>query len=473
MRLAVPTYTLAKEGVSMRWRSLVIVLAAGGGLLIPHSYASATTIAEAVERALAQHSELRQARLSFRLAELELDATLATFSLPTLTFQIQPPSLTLDGLSGDLRGSLAGSVSLPLGSSAQISGNLGLAWDIEDASWNLDGWSLKYIQRLDLSQPSGALARIEQGEAAILDSQAALGRTRNAVILGTIESYGQLLSGAAAVTQTERQLKRAEDELRSVESLAEEGLRGASSLTEARLDVLEAQIRMDKLRTSYDRDVEEFARETLGTTEPIELAPLDLALEALRADATKMIERSDLVDAAVEASASVLSAMRSIEDAKEELSNVLREVLPDVSLEAGYTNGVWAIGGTIGFDFFSPDRGDRIEIARTNLALAQERLAGTRSQQLNSLLGQQAALLDALRDLDRLALEEEKWALEEQVMTAKYEAATIGEGDWKEFVESKEAFALEARERETTLLLAYLRYRDALGLELKWEEWLQ
>lgn len=457
----------------MRWRSVVILLAVGGSLLIPHATASATTIAEAVERAIEQHSELRQARLSLRLTELELDATLATFSLPNLTFQIQPPDLTLNGLSGTLRGALGGSVSLPLGSSAQISGSLGLAWDIAGGSWALGGWSLKYTQKIDLSQSSGALSEIERKTEAVTDSQASLESARNAIVLDTIESYNQLVSDAAAVEQAEWQLSQAEEDLRSMESLVEEGVKGASSLTEARLDVLEAEIKLDRLLASYDRDLAEFARETLGTTEPIELAPLDLALEELRAEAEELNKRDDLIDAAVEESTSVLSAIRSVEDTKEALSSALREVLPNVSFEAGYTNGLWAIGGTIAFDFFKPDRGDRIEIARVNLALAEEQLSGARNQALNSLLNQKAALVDALRDLDRLALEEEKWALEEQVMVSRYEAGTIGEADWEGFVESKEAFALDATEREITLLSAHLSYRDALGLELGWEEWLQ
>ena len=458
----------------MKWRSVGVLLAVGSGLLIPcAAAASVTTIAGAIERALDQHSELRQASLSLRLAELELDATLATFGLPSLTFQIEPPSLTLEGLSGDASASLSGGVSLPLGSSAQLSGSLGLSWDIEAGSWALDGWSLKYSQKLDLSQPSSALSEIERNRDAVAGSLATLNRARNTIALSTMESYSQLLSDAAAVDQAAAQLLAAQEVLRSTERLADEGLKAASSLNEARLDVLEAEIRLDKLRASYERELESFARETLRTTEPPELAPFELAVETLRDEAERLIARDDVIDDAVAASTSVLSAADSVEDAREELASVLREVLPDLSIEAGYTNGTWAIGGTISFDFFSPDRGDRIEIARTNLALTEEKLADAESQARNSLLDRKAALVDSLHDIGRLALEQEKWTLEEQVMSSRYEAGTIAEADWDDFVLSEEAFGLEVAQRETALLLAYLRYRDVLGLELGWEEWLQ
>jgi len=457
----------------MRWRSLMVFFAAVGSLWIPYTTASATTIAEAVERALEHRSEFRQAEISLRLAELELDSTLATFFLPTLSFQIQPPDLTLDGFSGELRGSLDGSLSLPFGTSAQISGQLDLIWDTEDGSWGFSGWSLKYTQKIDLSEPSSATEQIQRMREAVEESKTALSRTRNALILETIDSYSQLLSDAAAVARAEQQLSRAEEDLRSIQELVEEGLKGASTLAEARLDVLEAEIKLDKLRTSYEQNLEDFARETLGTSDPIELTPISLALEGLTAEAEQLIAREELIDTAVEASTSVLSAIRSVEEAEEDLSAALREVLPDFSIEAGYTSNGWAIGGTLVFDFFSPDRDDRIAIARAKLALAKEQLRAARNQALNSLLSEQAALRDALRDLDRLALEEEKWALDEQVTASKYEAGTIGEDDWKEFAESMEAFTLEAGERETALLLTYLSYRDTLGLELGWEEWLQ
>ena len=457
----------------MRRRGLAVLLAIGIALSIPWVSATATTVAEAVDRALGQHSELRQANLSLRLAELELDASLASFSLPSLSFQVQLPSLTLGGLTGELAGSLGGSVSLPLGSSAQLSGGLGLAWNIDEGAWTLDGWSLKYSQKIDFSQSSSALSEIERKRDAVADSEANLADTRNAVVLETIEAYSQLLSDEDAVSQAQLKLEQANDELASVEALVEEGIRGASELNQARLDVLEAQIKLDRLRTAYEQDLETFARETLGTTEPIELSPFELRTDALRGAAEALVERDDLIDASIEASTAVRSALQSVEDTRDNLASVLREMLPNLSIEAGYTNGTWAIGGSIEFDFFSPDRGDRIEIARTNLALAEEKLAGARTQQRNALLHQQASLVESLRDLDRLALEEEKWTLEEQIMTVKYEVGSIGDADWKEYVESRDAFVLDASQRQASLLLAYLTYRHALGLELDWEEWLQ
>ena len=457
----------------MRWKRCAIVLVAASASLVAATATATTTITDAIGRALEQHSELRQAELSLQLAQLELDATLAVFTLPSLSFSIQPPDVTVGGLSGELRATLGGSLSLPMMSSAEVSGNLNLVWNVDEASWSASGWELSYSQRIDLSQASSVDKQVESARQAVADAEAALQSARHSVVLETISSYSELLSDAAAIAQAEESLDRAERELGTVEELVEEGLKGSTSLSQARLDVLDAQIKLDTLRTAYERALVAFARETLGTPEPLELEPFDVRLDALRADADLLLVWSDAVDAAVDASSSVLSAQRAVEDAEDDLTAELREVLPNFSLEAGYTSDGWVLGGAIEFDFFEPDRGDRIEIARVNLILAEEKLDAARSDALNRILNQQASLASALDDLDRLALEEEKWGLEEQVMTAKHDAGTISEDDWKEFVEEKAAFVLEAAERETALLVAHLGYCDILGLELNWEEWLQ
>jgi len=457
----------------MRWKRCAIVLIAASASVVAVTATATTTITDAIARALEYHSELRQAELSLQLAELELDATLAVFTLPSLSFSIQPPDVTVGGLSGELKATLGGSLSLPMTSSAGVSGNLNLVWDVDEVSWSSSGWGVSYSQRIDLSQSSTVESQVENARQAVADAEVALQAAQDSVILETISSYSELLSDAAAIAQAEESLDRAERELETVEGLVDEGLQGSTALSQARLDVLDAQIKLDSLRTSYERDLEAFARESLGTSDPLDLEPFDVDLVALDADAELLLAWTDAVDTAVEESTSVLSAERAVENAEDDLTSELRSVLPNLSLEAGYTSDGWVLGGTIEFDFFEPDRDERIAIARVNLALAEERLDAARSDALNQILNQQASLGFALDDLDRLALEEEKWALEEQVMTAKHDAGTISEDDWKEFLEEKAAFVLEAAERETALLLAHLGYCEALGLELNWEEWLQ
>ena len=57
-------------------------------------------------------------------------------------------------------------------------------------------------------------------------------------------------------------------------------------------------------------------------------------------------------------------------------------------------------------------------------------------------------------------------------MTAKRTAGSISDTDWAQFLEEKGAFEIDAAGRATSLLVAHLTYRNALGMELNWEDWL-
>jgi len=456
----------------MRWKRCVILWIAGICALSLFATAAQTTIVEAVDLALEHHSELRQAELTLRLAELELDATLAVYTLPSLSLTVRPPEVTVDGLAGELAATLAGSLSLPFASSSQVAGSLNLAWDVDDAAWGTSGWALNYSQRLDLAQSSTVSDQVERARDAVDDAETALAAARDGVILATIEAYTGLLSDAVAVEQATEAVARAEDELASVRALADEGLRGSTALAQAELDALDAQIKLDTLTTTYERDLATFARESLGLTEPIELATFNLPLDALRADAELLVAWEDPIDEAVDASSSVLAAIGAVEDADDALSSELRDVLPNVTVEASYTSQGWVLGGSIEFDFFAPDRADQIEIARVGLQLAEERLVAARETALDGVLRAQAVLEAAVDDLDRLALETERWTLEEEILAAKRASGAIAEDEWTEFLESKDAFELDALGREVTLLVAYLEYRDALGFDLDWKDWL-
>jgi hypothetical protein len=72
-----------------------------------------------------------------------------------------------------------------------------------------------------------------------------------------------------------------------------------------------------------------------------------------------------------------------------------------------------------------------------------------------------------------LPLEEEKWALQEELYRTKYEVGTLSESDWREFQREKEAFEIEADQRSLSLFVAYLNFRSGTGLSLEWEEWLK
>ena len=291
-------------------------------------------------------------------------------------------------------------------------------------------------------------------------------------MLEVIESYGDLLSSEAQLSSAEERLKRAELDFAEAKEQVQAGIRSETSLLEAELGVLNARIELEESAAGYAGEKEEFGRVILGIDEDYELASFEIDLDALSASAGELVADETAVQAGVLLTQEAKSARERVEDAREALKVVRLDALPQLSTEAGVYSGGWKVGWGISFDLFDPDRFLNIDIAAANLSLAEVKEQAALESARNIILSKQAALQRSLEDIERLSLEEQKWVLEERVMNTKREDGTIAEEDWQDFARSKEAFELEAEEREIALLTNHLSYRDALGLELKWEEWL-
>ena len=113
-----------------------------------------------------------------------------------------------------------------------------------------------------------------------------------------------------------------------------------------------------------------------------------------------------------------------------------------------------------------------MEIAKANLELAEAQYAQTWRNAENEILGLARDLREAIQNIELLALEDEKWTLDEAATTAKYDADLLSIEEWDEFSEELQSFRVTAKTREVSLLTAYLAYREVLAMDLNWEEWL-
>lgn len=452
----------------MQLRFGLVVVLIGMAVFLPLG-ARELPLGEAVALALSRHPDVRQAELQLRLAELQLEAARAKISLPSLSFTLTPPGLTPTGLS-TAQGKLGASLSLPWGTSSQLSAGLGVGWEGE--AWDISGWSVSGSLTLDLADPTAAASELEALEEAVQEAREALEETRNAKVLEVISAYMELLSLKAQLDQAQAAQEEAQKELEEMQESVAAGLAGELDLLQARLAVLDAQITLEERAASFDAQKARFIQ-SLGVEEDVELVPLDLPAEELKAAAEELLSKDELLIAAVDLASGVRTASKQVEEAQQALKKARSAGLPTFTVEAGWSEGGVRLGWEIAFDLFSPDRGKTVEIAQERLALAQVNLEAARQNAAQSIHDRRTALQAALRELERLPLEEEKWALEEQVMRAKHEAGTISDEDWQDFLEEMDAFRLEAEERVADLLVAYLNYRNVLGLSLDWEGWLR
>ncbi|MBC7098852.1 TolC family protein [Candidatus Bipolaricaulota bacterium] len=427
-------------------------------------------LGEAIAIALSQAPEVRQAELELSLAELELSAARAGMALPSLSLVLMPPGLTQAGLS-TAEAELSASLSLPWGTSSRLAAGLGLGWT--DAGPAISSWNVSGAFTLDLADPTAAASQFEDLKEAVEEARESLEELKDSKALEVIATYLELLSLQAQLEKAQEDLVEAEGNLTKLEEKATAGLVGDLELAEARLAVLEARIALEEKNASFAARKADFLSSLGLDGEGIELVKPDIPQDELISAAEGLLSQEELAQAAVELSQAVQAAQREVEQAEETLRKAQAAGLPTLTLQAGLTEGGLKLGWEISFSLFAPARGTEIQIAQKELALARLKLERARMAAFQEIRNSKEDLKAALRDLERLPMEKERWNLEEEVMRAKHEAGAISDEDWQDFLEEKEAFLLEAEQRLGDLLIAYLAYRDALGLSLDWEGWLK
>jgi len=91
----------------------------------------------------------------------------------------------------------------------------------------------------------------------------------------------------------------------------------------------------------------------------------------------------------------------------------------------------------------------------------------------NDFLSQRSALQTALQNVQQINLQEKKWSLEETINQSKLDAGLLSNADWESFQEQKDAFDQTVAETKLALVVAYLKYCNAIGVNVNWEDWLR
>lgn len=440
----------------------VCLLAAWGvGLAAPQT--SSLTLREAIELALVAHPDVQEAELGLESARLELRAARAKASLPSINFQLSPLSLSSQtGFPGIAKGTLALGLSLPTGTDLSLDLSPSLDWSNRTLSLS---WGVSLAHRYDPAQPEPEVRmREEKVEAA----EAALAQARDAVVLEVVGEFAGVLSAQRAVAQAEGTLLRAQDHLEKVEADLAAGLAGELDRLDAELNLREAEVALRKRQSELAGAREDF-QGMLGLEGYYELVPPELALGELCSRAEGLLAQG-VPEEAISKSAAVRAAEENLRAAEENLraAQAIGKPAPAVSFRWG--NEGWQFGISLGFSLFSPGRAEGIELAQAELSLAQANLQAAQAEARRAIDRAAATLREDRENLEILELEREKLALEDRVTEMKLEADVIGWAEWEEFLVRKEGFQGEWEQAAFEFALAYLGYRDALGLPLSWEE---
>ena len=455
---------------------LVLVMSAGIPSLIAVAQsetANGLSIDQAIDQALKHSSVIKEARLSLEITKLQLEAAQATAYIPTISFNLTPPSLSQDGFTGDVRGTIGTQVSLPWGTNADLSANVGLGLNLEKAGLDLLSWQVSFSQQLDLSQVTSASKDLEAKETALVGAEWAWKQANENVVVAVAQQFGNLLSERMGQQQAQATLKTAQDQLAKVQAQVDGGQASQSDLLVAQLSLLDAEIKLQQSEQTYAADKASFQREMLGSDQDYDPLPIDLPLDKLQSATSALLARSAIPPEAIANASDVKNAQQAVESAKEQLSSTALDALPSLSLQANVGQDGWKIGFGMAFDLFAPDRAINTTIAQIQLELAQERLSAAREKVRNDILSQRSALQMALQRVQQINLQEKKWSLEETINQSKLDAGLLSIADWDSFQEQENAFYQTGAETKLALVVAYLKYCNSIGVNVNWEDWLR
>ncbi len=437
------------------------------------SEGSTLTLVEAIRIGLEQAPTLRKAEIELEIARLELNAEFSTLLVPTVNLNLSPPGLTTAGWSAPFSGTLSAAMSLPFGTSSQLSAKLDVGWEPATGSWSADGLNLSYNQRLSLAQSSTASDSIDMRRQNVSNAESALGRAQAELVVDVAESFSQLLATAEASQKAELALAVAAQNLRQAKVDAEAGLVGETVVIQARISLLDAEISVDDRAVQLQDSQQEFFSQTLGLPAVVELVPPGFAFEAMIGATRVLVADEEAVAIAVASSSVVANAKEALVGAQATLSKTRLGIDPDITVQAGLSDKGFTLGWSVSLTLFSPTWSEEADIARLEVELAEASLHNAINQATSSIRNSKADLDTAIRELDRLPLEEERWGLEEQMMRSKLESGLISQDDWNDFLEQLGGFQLDANERAIALFVALLEYRSSLGFPLEWEGWLE
>jgi len=457
---------------------LVLVLAISAGIpsLIAAAQSETTSglsIGQAIDQALKHSSSIKEAKLQLEIAKLQLEAAQATSYIPTISFNLTPPSLSEDGFSGGVKGTIGTQVSLPWGTNSNLSANVGLGLNLEKAGLDLLSWQLSFSQQLDLSQATSASDDLDSKKTALVNAEWAWTQANENVVVAVTQQFGNLLSERIGQQQAQAAAKTAQDQLSKVQAQVDGGQASRSDLLTAQLGLLDAKIKLQQSEQKYVADKASFQREMLGSDQDYDPLPIDLPLDKLQSASSELLAQSSIPSDAVENASDVRSARQAVESAKEKLTSTKLDALPSLSLQANVGKDGWKIGFGVAFTLFAPNRAINTSIAQAQLDLAQERLSAARENVRNDILTQRSSLQAALQNVQQINLQESKWSLEETINQSKLDAGLLSNADWDSFQADKDAFYQTVAETKLALVIAYLKYCNGIGVDVNWEGWLR
>jgi outer membrane protein TolC len=426
-------------------------------------WVQAEPLSEIIQQVLQKAPAVLQAHEDVSAAERELGLFRWSLWMPQLTVSAVP--------LGFSEGSVQSSATISVGLSLPAGTTLRLSY-----SGNLNYMNGGFRSALsgEVTQPllgfklTDAALELDRRQGALEEARQTLSETQRQVMLDALSSILDLTIAQESIEIAQARVEISKRRLDAVRDKVQSGQAGQIELLPAQIELRQSELTLAKLQRDFA-----LAQERFLVTYGLEKMPTwqtPVVKEEIKSLAEAFLGL-EVTPEVITQDARVRRALRQVTESLTATLKVQFDALPQLGLTVSYDpqSTGWSVGISVRHSFLT-DQALKQEEAQRALAAAQWTLASVRATVRVELLAQRNALHEAYSQLEVLALQDELIALQHEMKQQQRERGLLSETDWEAFLIEQQEFENERRAALYQLALAYLRYKNALGLSFSLKE---
>lgn len=424
----------------------------------------AATIWEVVEQAVQQASIVLQAQEDLVAAQLEEARLRQSLLAPTLSFSLLPWRLESQEES-TASATLALTLTLPTGTALRLSYRGSLSYQRGALQSSLEG-EITQPLLIDWRLTDTAL-ELQRAHDAVEEATQALGEAQRQATLEVLNSLAQLWVMRESVEIAQARVRLKQERLADVRNRVERGQALALNLLQVQIELRQSELALVKLQRDFALSQERLAQ-TFGleTTLPVQSPSVTPQLEEI---VTELLTVA-ITPEVIAQDPRVRRAQRELVQTELIVHKARRDLLPSLGLSLSYDERLgWSLGFNVRYNLFA---GQAMKLQQAEIAYtaARRKLQAIQKTVELEIVSQKNALQEAYGHLDVLKLRAELLALQQEMKEQQRERGLISASDWEEFLIQKREFENEYRAALYQLVLAYLRYKNSLAMDVSLKE---
>ena len=441
--------------------------------------AIALTLREAIKIALERNYQILNFKDELENARLNLELTEKNLFAPQVELNLSPyGKLWKKGMWSSLSElQLTGKIGFSNGS--QLSAHYTGDYRHEEGEYSdyygvqLD---LPLFQDVELSSPS---LQLHEVRLSVKKSELKLDQAGKDLLINVIKSFYRLKELRDSLKVAKEKLKQREREVEKLLQQVNLGTAGRLELLSAKINLESSKKELDVLQDEFSLALDEFCHSLGLEKTSSSLVYPEIKEEKLKEKAKELLMRK-ITEEVLTKDKEVKEARWAVEQAELRLRQKRQALSPSFSVSIGYSSGneleedeleEWKATFGLTYKLFDGGQGRLSErIAQGQLEIARRNLENAKRSVQLAILSKRNALREALSQLRLLELKREEMRFQEKLKEEQFRLKLISSDQLRDFQIERMSSENDYRAALHELLICYLSYRQALGMDLEIDE---